>query len=120
MGLTKRRHTNAASHSSHLADSGQTQYGSASPPAQIASRIFAKDALLEAAEKGWGTTFRYAFLLVTKRVTAAGGIWLTAELAHHLRWFLWAPGPRQHRHLPRAPRCGYSALIELANGVHVE
>ena len=54
---------------------------------QLVSRIFAKDALLEAAENGWGTTFRYAFLLLAKRISAIGGIWVAAELAHTWRWF---------------------------------
>jgi hypothetical protein len=92
MGLTKKRRKSGPSDTSGNAASnasidGLTSYGSVSPLSQLASRLFAKDALLEAAESGWETTFRYAFLLVIKRITMVGEIWITAELAHHLRWF---------------------------------
>jgi hypothetical protein len=91
MGLTKRRRKSGPSdpndNAVNASIDGPTSYGSASPLSQLASRLFAKNALLEAAESGWETTFRYAFLLVIKRITMVGGIWITAEFAHHVRWF---------------------------------
>jgi len=92
MGLVKRRHKSGLSDissnsASNMSINGLTPYGSASLLSQLASSLFGKDSLLEAANSGWETTFRYAFLLVIKRITVVGGIWVTAELAHHLRLF---------------------------------
>jgi len=96
MGLAKkqRRQINTTSDSCNQSSVGGSIDGRAPQAGQSAgllshlvSRIFAKDAFLEAAQDGWGTTFRYAFLLLINRATAAGGIWIASDVAHSLRWF---------------------------------
>ena len=52
----------------------------------VRSQIHPKDALLDAAQDGWGTTIRYAFLLCVRRITAGAGIWLVVDFARHLGW----------------------------------
>jgi hypothetical protein len=53
----------------------------------VISQFLPRDALLDAAQDGWGTTIRYAFLLCVRRVTAGAGIWLVVEFARHLGRF---------------------------------
>lgn len=43
-----------------------------------------RDALLTAAAAGWGTTFRYALLVLVTRGSAIAGTWVAFELARHL------------------------------------
>jgi hypothetical protein len=46
-----------------------------------------KDALLVAAQDGWSTTIRYAFLLCVQRAPIGAAIWLAIEFARHIGWF---------------------------------
>jgi hypothetical protein len=45
------------------------------------------DRALVSAAQAEGEPVEDAFWLVIKRITVVGGIWITAELAHHLQLF---------------------------------
>lgn len=51
------------------------------------SHVHAKDVLLVASTKGWGTTFRYALLLLVRRGTVGVGAWMVFEFVQRAGLF---------------------------------